>query len=166
MYYLPHCLLRSACPRRNEAIRRGIPATGTFLILVAGLGLTGCNNYPAGIVPVSGKLTLDGGAWPKSGKITFSPLKPLPGHPALPAVAPISDDGSFTIKTSIAPGLVPGEYGVAIACWKEAPDEHHAGKSAIAERYHSPRTSGLTVKIPEGSGPVVLSGKDWDIKSK
>ncbi len=84
----------------------------------------------------------------------------------LPASARVNEDGSFTITTAIAPGLVPGEYGVAVSCWKEAGDERHPGQSAIAQRYRSAMTSGLTVKIAEGSGAVVLSGKDWDIKSK
>ena len=132
-------------------------------MLLACLGLTGCNNHPAGIVPVSGKLTLDNGAWPTSGRISFSPLKPMPGHPVLPAAAKINDDGSFTIATEVAPGLVPGEYGVAIQCWKDAPDEKRAGKSAIAKKYGSPLTSGLKVTVDEGAKPIVLN---WDIKSK
>ena len=58
---------------------------------------------------------------------------------------------------------MPGEYTVAILCWQDAPDEKHAGKSAIAERYRTPMTSGLKVDVPEGSPPIQLA---WDIKSK
>jgi hypothetical protein len=163
MYCLPHCSLRSARPQRNEAARRGLPAIATLPMVLAFLGLTGCNNLPAGLVPVSGKLTLDGKPWPKNGRISFSPVKPLEGHPALPAAAKINDDGSFTIATPVAPGLVPGEYGVAILCWKEAPDEGRAGKSVVASRYGNVRTSGLKVTVAEGDKPIVLT---WDIKSK
>ena len=134
-----------------------------ILALVACAGLSGCNRSPAGIVPVSGKLTLDSSPWPKQGQISFASVKPAPGHPVLPAVAKIDPDGSFAIKTTAAPGLVPGEYNVAIQCWQEAPDEKHAGKSAIADRYRRPQTSKLTVTVPEGSPPIYLN---WDIKSK
>ena len=134
-----------------------------ILPLLAAAGLGGCNRGPAGLVPVSGKLTLDGGPWPKQGVISFAPLNPAPGHPVLPGVAKIEPDGSFAIKTEVAPGLVPGEYLVAVQCWLDAPDEKREGKSAIAERYRNPQTSELKVSVPEGSGPIKLS---WDIKSK
>jgi hypothetical protein len=133
------------------------------LSLLGGVGLTGCNHGPAGLVPVSGKLTLDGGAWPKRGRISFSPVKPTPGHPVLPAMAPVNDDGSFTIKTPDAPGLVPGEYNVAIICNKETGDGKHEGRSAIPDRYCHPQTSGLKATVPEGSGPIVLK---FDLTSK
>jgi hypothetical protein len=81
----------------------------------------------------------------------------------LPAAAKIKDDGSFTVATPDAPGLVPGEYGAAIMCWKDPPDERHAGKSAIAARYNNPMTSELKVKVDDGAKPIFLS---WDIKSK
>jgi len=123
----------------------------------------GCNRSPAGLVPVSGKLTLDGHAWSKSGQINFSPSKPTPGHPVMPNMARVNEDGTFAILNPVAPGLMPGEYSATIRCWENAPDDRHAGKSAIAERYGSPQTSGLTVTVPEGSGPIAVN---WDIKSK
>jgi hypothetical protein len=133
------------------------------LLPLACLGLTGCNKGPAGLVPVSGKLTLDGKGWPKYGQINFSPVKTVEGHPVLPAMARINDDGTFAILTPAAPGLVPGEYNIAIRCMLEASDERHAGKSAIPERYGNPRTSGLKVTVAEGSQPIVLN---LDLKSK
>ena len=133
------------------------------LTLLACIGLSGCNRGPAGLVPVSGKLTLDSKAWPKSGQINFSPVKPAEGHPVLPAMARIKEDGTFEILTPDAPGLLPGDYNVAVTCMKEAGDDRHAGKSAIPGRYSSPRTSGLKVTIAEGSKPVVLN---LDLKSK
>jgi hypothetical protein len=152
-------------PRRvpKEAAKRSPAATLAVLALAAGVGLMGCNRGPAGLVPVSGKLTYDGGAWPKAGQINFSPVKPLPGHPVLPAMARLNEDGSFAIQTPSAPGLVPGEYNVAIQCWLEPPEDRRAGRSAVPNRYNSPQTSGLKVAVPEGSGPIVLN---WDIPSK
>jgi hypothetical protein len=148
--------------RRGRCFGRKSAAYLAALLLLACIGLGGCNNGPAGLVPVSGKLTLDGKAWPKFGQINFSPVKPIEGHPVLPAMARVNDDGTFAILTPAAPGLVPGEYNVAITCMKEAGDERHAGKSAIPEHFGSPRTSGLKVTIAEGSKPVVLN---LDLKS-
>jgi hypothetical protein len=58
---------------------------------------------------------------------------------------------------------VSADYNIDIFCMREAGDEHHAGKSAIPERYKSPLTSGLKVTVVEGSQPVLLN---VDIKSK
>ena len=149
--------------RRGRWFGRKSAVSLAVLLLLTCVGLGGCNNGPAGLVPVSGKLTLDGKAWPKFGQINFSPVKPIEGHPVLPAMARVNDDGTFAILTPSAPGLVPGEYNVAITCMKEAADERHAGKSAIPDRYGSPRTSGLKVSIAEGSKPVVLN---LDLQSK
>jgi hypothetical protein len=147
--------LISACGRRAPIL--------AIVTLACSIGLSGCNRAPAGLVPVSGKLTLDGHAWAKSGQINFSPAKPTPGHPVMPNMARLNEDGTFAILNSVAPGLMPGEYIATIRCWEKAPDDRHAGKSAVAERYGSPQTSGLKVTVPEGSGPIVVN---WDIKSK
>ncbi len=133
-----------------------------FIAFLGSLALSGCsNNYPAGLTPVSGKLTLDNKPWPKEGRVYFTPIKPLEGHPSLPAAARINPDGSFAVGNPASPGLVPGEYGAVIVCGES--DEHHAGKSAVAARYASARTSGLKFTVEEGSKPIVLN---WDIKSK
>jgi hypothetical protein len=150
---------------QNGCVRatRKRAAYTVLVALLTCLGLSGCNKGPAGLVPVSGKLTLDGKAWPRFGQINFSPVKPAEGHPVLPAMARVNDDGSFTILTPDAPGLLPGEYNIAVRCMLEARDERHRGKSAIPERYGSPQTSGLKVTIAEGSKPVVLN---LDLQSK
>jgi hypothetical protein len=134
-----------------------------WVALLACIAVTGCNRGPAGLVEVSGKLTLDNGPWPKQGQISFSPVKAAAGHPILVGMARVNADGSFSIQTPSSPGLVPGEYNAAVLCWLEAPDDNRAGKSAVAERYQHPQTSGLNVTVPEGSAPIRLN---WDIKSK
>jgi hypothetical protein len=154
----PACLLRA----RKVLGGRGM-AIVTITCLLGSLALSGCNNYPAGLTPVSGKLTLDNKPWPKEGRVYFTPIKPLQGHPSLPAAARINPDGSFTVGNPASPGLVPGEYGAAIICATGESDEHHAGKSAVAARYASAETSGLKFTVDEGAKPIVLN---WDIKSK
>lgn len=155
--------LGTTLPRRKFVVCRRATAALIVTALACLATVSGCNRGPAGIVPVSGKLTLDGGAWPKAGQINFSVAKAEAGHPVLPAMARINEDGTFEIKTSAAPGLVPGHYNAAVLCWLESPDDYHGGKSAVANRYRSPLTSDLKVDVPEGSPPIHLT---WDIKSK
>jgi len=151
-----------AAPQEGAGGRFAIANTA-FLALLICVAMTGCNRGPAGLVAVSGKLTLDGGPWPRQGQINFSPVKAAAGHPILAGMARVNADGSFSIQTPSSPGLLPGEYEVAITCWLNAPDDRHAGKSAVAERFNHPQTSGLKVTVPEGSAPIQLS---WDIASK
>jgi hypothetical protein len=155
--------LGATLPRGRFIVGRCAATALTIVALACFAGVSGCNRGPAGLVPVSGKLTLDGGAWPKAGQINFSPVKAEKGHPILPAMARINEDGTFEIKTEAAPGLVPGQYNAAILCWLESPDDRGGGKSAVADLYRSPLTSGLKVDVPEGSPPIKLN---WDIKSK
>ena len=147
---------------RKPAAGRRVTATLAIVALVASFALGGCNRVP-GLVSVSGKLTYDGGPWPKKGEIIFSPVAKTGDHPQLPAMAHVMDDGSFVAQTADSKGMMPGEYNTVIRCWLEPADEHHAGKSAIPERYGRPLTSGLKLTVPEGSPPMVV---DWDIKSK
>jgi hypothetical protein len=133
--------------------------------------VSGCSRGIPGLVPVSGKLTSDGGPWPKRGSahsawsITFSCTKKVGDHPTLPAEAHLNEDGSFVVQSSSSMGMVPGEYVASIRCWLEDPAEDgtNKGKSAVAEQYRRTQTSPLKVSVPEGSGPIVL---DWDIPSK
>jgi hypothetical protein len=147
--------------------------TISVFILAASILLSGCGQDIPGLVPVSGKLTYDGGKWPKKGEIIFSPVQKVGSHPLLPAMGHIEEDGTFIVLSSESKGMVPGEYNAAIRCMLDAPAEHDArrnaspeegrgGKSAIPDRYASPTTSGLTVSVPEGSAPIYLK---WDIQS-
>ncbi|MGO9108795.1 MAG: hypothetical protein ACLP9L_06140, partial [Thermoguttaceae bacterium] len=106
------------------------------------IAVDGCNRGISGLVPVSGKLTYNGGPWPKTGSINFSPL-PVEGKKLLPAMAHVEKDGAFVVKSADSLGLRPGEYLVTIRCWLETPSDNESGKSALPERYSSPNTSKL-----------------------
>ncbi len=143
-----------AAPRPFRKNRGGRSATARLAVLglLAGVGMTGCNRGPAGLVAVSGKLTLDGHAWAKTGQINFSPVKPAPGHPILPAMARVNQDGSFAILTPAAPGLMPGEYSAAVRCWETSPDDRHAGKSAIPRALRQSADQRVECNGPRGLG--------------
>jgi hypothetical protein len=145
----------ATCLRAKAAI--------ALVILLGCFAWSGCNRGIPGLVKVTGKLTYDGGPWSKKGQVLFSPVKAAGDRPLLPAMAHLNEDGTFTVRSSTSNGMMPGEYNAVIRCWLVAPDDRHAGKSAVPQRYGSPLTSELKVTVPEGSKPIFVN---WDIKSK
>jgi len=110
------------------------------------------------MVPVRGKVTLEGGAWPKAGVVSFVPLEPAPGFPSRPGTGHFDTDGSFTVTTrDPGDGLIPGKYRVAVTCWEEEPGDNRPGKSYLADAFTSPARSGLEFQVePGASGPLVF----------
>jgi hypothetical protein len=116
----------------------------------------GCGQNTPKMMPVRGKLTFEGGAWPKPGKMIFSPLKSEPGFPCKPGIATFNTDGEFSAKTDDYEGLIPGEYRIAVMCWKIAPISTRPGVGYIDDKFTGFGSSGLTLKVdPNQSGPVI-----------
>ncbi len=136
-----------------------IRADYRLLALACIVALAGCRHDP-GIVPVSGKVTLNGGDWPKPGYIDFSPVEPAEGFPAVPAAARFDVAGNFVVKTGPRDGLMPGRYLVTVRCWERMPTLTDPGKNYAPERFSRPNTSGLELKVEPGSKPIV---QNWDI---
>lgn len=131
-------------------------------LTVGGLTVGGCGRDAPEMVPTRGKVTLDGGQWPKPGSLFFAPLEPAEGFPRRPGVGQFDKDGVFTV-TSRDPGdgLIPGTYRIAVECWEVEPSDTRPGKSYTAQQYTSPARSGLELTIEPGTrGPVVL---EYDI---
>ncbi len=157
-------------PRSSSFVLTTLP----LLLLLA--TLVGCGN-DLGTVPVEGKLTLDGGDWPKPGRVNFLPLEPAEGFPQRPGFGTFDTDGQFRVTTiESGDGLFPGTYRVYVECWEIEPvgeeDHHHAGeehaapaegKSYVDPEHGSPVASPLEVTVePGASGPVEL---EFDIPS-
>jgi hypothetical protein len=137
-------------------IRTGRMRTVSLLAVGTAFLLGGCQKNVPQMVPVRGKVTLEGGAWPKSGTIIFSPVNSAPGLPSKPGIASFGRDGAFTAKTGEYEGLIPGEYRIGVTCWEKVPHGAKDGKSYLADQFTSPWQSGLTLKIEPGqSGPVL-----------
>jgi len=130
----------------------------------------------SGLVPVSGKITLDGGSWPRPGKITFVP-KGGEGNQIRPASADFDTSGNFTVSSyDGAKGLYPGEYWISVECWEELPGMANpdaakqvgkslkpgAGKSAVPKMYQNHETSKLALKVESSGSPTA----NFDVKSK
>ncbi len=136
--------------------------------------VSGCGGAVAekGLVPVKGRVTLDGGPWPNPGQITFVPTAktPEPGKPAVrSAVATFDKDGNFSVVGGYggAEGLHPGKYWVAVDCPEgpvemPLPGKPVQQKNAAPAKFRNPETSGLNLTVEAGKSPEA----NFDIKSK
>jgi len=116
--------------------------------------LVGCGGRGLETVPVSGRVTYGGGAWPKEGRLDFRPIAAPPGKTLHPASAQFGPDGRFTVVTGQTSGLAPGEYVVTVECWEEMPTMGDAqnprgspGKSYVPDKYRDPKQSPIKLKI-------------------
>ena len=134
-------------------------------LVVAALFLavsTGCGRDGPETVPVAGKVTLDGGAWPTAGRLYFNPLEPAAGLPRRSGTADFDTDGRFRVSSwEKGDGLVPGKYKVGVACWKVPPSmEGPPAVSYVAQPYQAAATSDKVIVIEPGSPEVELN---WDV---
>jgi hypothetical protein len=133
---------------------RALPVLGLILVLSSGCG--GGNPVEPGLVQVKGRVTLNGGPWPKPGALFFMP-KEAPDTNLL-GVATFDTSGKFEkVEGGYggATGLHPGFYWVSVQC-KEGdeampePGKTVVVKNYVPESYQDPSTSGLTLKVEAG----------------
>lgn len=129
------------------------PAVTALVLLVSAFG---CGSGEPGLVPVRGKVTLNGGPWPKEGTINFTPTGTADGADptkSRPGSAKFSTDGAFTAGSfEEGDGLFPGVYSVALDCLESPPQMTNTGKviegkNAAPKSYRDPSTSGLTLTV-------------------
>jgi hypothetical protein len=132
----------------------------SWLFLAAAVG---CNSGNEGLVPVSGKVTFDGGPPPAAGFVTFMPIERVEGKAARPARAIFETDGSYQ-ATSFQPGdgVYPGRYNVSVSCNKGAVD-YSKPDPFNAVSYVPKDYKGQELVIEEGSDDVTL---DLDVPLK
>ena len=160
MLYAECRMLNNANPSRQpQPMTSPTPPRVHPLILLLAVGIlpcSGCQSDVPEMVPVRGRVTLEGGAWPKPGIVDFTPIKVAPGFPLKPGSARFDTDGAFVVKTGEYEGLIPGDYRIAVVCWEKPPRDDTPGKSYIPHKFSQPALSGLTLKIEPGqSGPVI-----------
>lgn len=120
----------------------------------AALLLGGCGGSGGPeLVPVQGKITFGGGAWPKEGTLLFSPVEAAPGLPKRPGTAHFGVNGKFRAGSfKEADGLIPGHYKISAVCWEVAPVlDGPPAKSYVPAKYQSAATSGLEVTVNVGT---------------
>jgi hypothetical protein len=151
---------------------RSVPGTSLVLLVwaVVGLAFSGCGSeeIEGGLVPVTGRVTLDGGAWPSPGYITFSPRAQDVNYQA--ASVEFDKDGNFTVIGGYggAEGMHPGEYWVSVDC-PEDPGampvpgkEQEPPKNFAPAKYQRPETSGFSLDVPKDGNAVEAK---FDVKT-
>lgn len=129
-------LISSSNPHAGSSARIHAP----FVTLLVALGICGCGGSNlTTTVPVSGRVTFDGGPCPAGGNIRFMPLEVAEGLPNRPGRADFDASGEFVARSfRDGDGLVPGRYRVIVECWKVAPVDGKAGVSYITSSYAAP----------------------------
>ena len=124
-------------------------------VIVLGL-FAGCGGGSAPTVAVDGKVTLGDGK-PLTGGFIF--LIPT-GPGGWEASGPIQPDGTFRLESLGLDGAVPGEYRVKLATDPPSSARGVRKKKAVNVRidskYLDEKSSGLTVTVPPGGGPVTV----------
>lgn len=151
-------------PQRRPAMLPPLLAAVCFL---GGMALSGCEPADArGLVRVAGRITLDGGNWPKPGTLTFVPAEEQPAEggaagpppPTRVGFAEFDVEGRFVAQTRRpGDGLMPGRYRVGVSCWLQPPDMASPGSGPAApEAVRDPKKSSLYADIP-AAGEATLS---------
>ena len=139
----------------HQKIRVGRALLAAALVASLG-GSVGCSRRPA-VVPVSGRVTLDG----KPLEFGSVMIQPAAGPAARSTIGP---GGTFTAST-FAPGdgAIVGPATVRVACYeqqrpgaKASDGELALGKSLVPEKYTQFETSGIRVTIAAGMAPLEI----------
>jgi hypothetical protein len=138
-----------------------LPALSSVVALLLSC-ISGCERHGVPTIPVMGKITYGGGAWPAAGTLYFTPLEPADGMPQRPGRARFEREGTFRAQTfADADGLIPGRYCVNVECWETPPSMDASAaeaKSFVPTKYQSGRTSGFEVMVDrDGKGAVELN---------
>lgn len=116
---------------------------------LSSLCICGCSSKQSNIVPVHGKVVLDGQP------LTHGTISTLPAA-GRGGRAFIQKDGSFQLGTyGLNDGASIGIHEAAVSVTdtsNETSPEASAGRSLIPARYTNPKTSGLTIEV-SAEGP-------------
>src|SRR5262245_11287099 len=130
-----------------------------LLSLVAGLLLAGCAKEPGDEgqrVPVSGKVTFQGGKPLPRGTVIFTPDGAKGNASQHEPRGPVNADGTYKLSTTARlDGVHPGWYLVTIVA-QEPYDEKKSDWDPpwlINRKYASRQTSGLAVEVIENPDP-------------
>lgn len=145
----PH---RSMQPHIKHRRRASLAAT----LALAAFGSLGCGGEGPALVPVKGKVLLNGQPL-TTGNVTTMPPS------GRGAFGPIQSDGTFELTSGREAGALVGLHKVAVVAVEgeafqgaEAPATGPA-KSLVPQRYNNPETSKLTIEVKaDGENAPVL----------
>ena len=128
-----------------------------FLVWTAAISIgSGCSNpSQPGLIPVSGRVTLDGNRLPR-GSVSFRPEEGRGGWDQPTGI--ISPDGQYVMFTNNQPGAPPGRYRVLLFASEAATATNgaaHPGlpKSLVPARYHDPQRTPLRLEVTPSAQP-------------
>jgi hypothetical protein len=127
------------------------------LLLVVFATIAGCSNSE--LVPLTGKVTLDGAPLPTA-IITFMNVSNGPS-----GYGSMQGNGEYFAKTGSQSGLTPGDYQISVVAYQpeEVIDRTYAKpmKVIAPERYANPETSGFryTLGTSGGTFDIELTSK-------
>jgi hypothetical protein len=130
------------------AVRSLLLTCACSAIVLSGCGESG---EPT-LVPVQGKITFGGGAWPNEGTLCFAPVDSAPGVPKRPASAHFDKNGNFRATSfKEGDGLIPGRYKISVDCWEVKPTMGGPrAKSYVPDKYQSVATSDMELMVTAG----------------
>ena len=140
----------SPSPPRARAGR--LAGTG-LLVLVLGIGLSGCGGKSGPtLVQLSGTILFEGRPIPP-GTLTFVPKE----GQGPTATGTITDAGHFTVSTHHpGDGITPGSYRIRIESWETPPTMGGPPpKSAVPEKYTNMNTTDLTLNVPNERETII-----------
>jgi hypothetical protein len=126
-----------------------------LLLLTIVLILPGCGKRE--VVPLTGKVTLDGQPLPTAMVVFHSEADGSAGY------ASTQSDGSYVAKTGSQEGLKPGKYRITVVANKQEAVDYQAGPKLPTPitplRYADPATSGFSYTLTDSGGTYDLELK-------
>jgi hypothetical protein len=124
-----------------------------LLCLLSLPALAGCGGGSPSLVPVTGKLTLNGRPL-KRATVVFTPDRARGGR-GPQSFDVTGDDGTFTLRTTEGMGAVVGWHQVTVA-----PPADDADLMALMEKFLDPDRSGLSREVKAGATNVIALSLD------
>jgi predicted small lipoprotein YifL len=120
------------------------------LMAVGAAALAGCGASGPKLIPVSGKVTLDGKPAKEGGVMFISASNSMSQ-----LVGSIQPDGTYSIITQREPGAPAGEYRVTVLVTETKKDAsgNYTGlpRTLSNKQYSNPNTTPLKIEVQEGA---------------
>ncbi len=143
----------------HRARTNGMPITVLLSILGCLTICLGCGD-DRGLVPVSGRVTFNGGEMPGKGYLQFVHIEVADGFVRRSGMAKFETDGDYQVR-SFQPGdgLFPGKYAIFPYCWEVEPNmDGKPEKSYLPAKYLNPVEPQFTLIVEKGQSAI-----DFDI---
>ena len=127
--------------------------SGPVACMLLGAVLAGCgeSESDSNLIPVSGKVTMDGKLLTTGGSVSYRESTGL-----IQPTGQIESDGTYTLVHNRQVGAPPGSYRVVVFAWEPKEETaRHGGlpRLIINQKYTNPSTTPLRVEVKENASP-------------